>query len=333
MSIWHKLKLYRIKTVLKYIPMSWHNSRKAREFSGRNRLRLFASLLYWFYRYGFDFNDYCTFRFWNLSSAEKKSYISLRRNDILRYRLSTPRAYEIFLNKVEFNKIFKEYIHRDWREVIPGKTTFEEIITFLEKHSSAILKPISDFGGHGIMTIKKTSFNKEAYGKLPLNERFILEECIENSDSLKAIAPGSLNTIRIVTLIDKESQLHIPACVLRMGNGIAATDNYHDGGMACAIEPCTGRLKERAYGMDCAEYVTHPFSGIRFDGFKIDQFDECLLTAKKIARVIPEARYVGWDLAITPSGIEILEGNIPPGEDITQIAAGRGLWKEITNII
>ena len=40
----------------------------------------------------------------------------------------------------------------------------------------------------------------------------------------------------------------------------------------------------------------------------------------------PDARYVGWDLAIAQNGIELLEGNIPPGEDITQIASGCGLW-------
>lgn len=333
MGILKKMRLYRIKTVLKYILESWQNSARAHKYSGRNRFVLFTSLLYWFYRYGFDFNDYCTFRFWNLSSAEKKSYISLRRNNVLRFRLSTPDAYDKFLDKIAFNQIFKDYVGREWMEVIPGKTKFEEISSFLENHSSAVLKPISDFGGHGVQKIKRDFFNEETYMNLPQNERFILEECIENSEPLKSIAPGSLNTIRIVTLIDKNSALHILACVLRMGNGTAVTDNYHDGGMACAIDPATGRLKGRAYGMNCTEYDVHPYSGIRFDGYKVDHFGECLKTAEKLARVIPEARYVGWDLAVTPSGIEILEGNIPPGEDITQIAAGKGLWNEILNKI
>jgi len=60
---------------------------------------------------------------------------------------------------------------------------------------------------------------------------------------LSLIAPASLNTLRFVTVIDKEQNLHIIAALLRMGNGTAITDNYHDGGMACAIDIETGRLK------------------------------------------------------------------------------------------
>lgn len=160
-----------------------------------------------------------------------------------------------------------------------------------------------------------------------------MEECIENIDSIKKIAPQSLNTVRIVTLIDKENKLHILAALLRMGNGSAFTDNYHDGGMACAIDTATGTLRGRAFGMNCIEYETHPISGIRFDGYCIEQFEECLKLIRRIAFEEPRARYVGWDLAITPNGIELIEGNIPPGEDITQISAGRGLWYEICEMI
>jgi hypothetical protein len=43
--------------------------------------------------------------------------------------------------------------------------------------------------------------------------------------------------------------------------------------------------------------------------------------------------YVGWDFAIAKEGggVELLEGNIPPGEDITQLNSERGLWYEMLN--
>ncbi len=118
-----------------------------------------------------------------------------------------------------------------------------------------------------------------------------------------------------------------------MGNGKAHTDNYHDGGMACPIDVYTGKLVGKAYSMNCAEYTTHPMSGIHFDGYKVTGFDTCLDMIKEIVKMNLEARYVGWDFAVTPHGIELLEGNIPPGEDITQIAAGRGLWYDIVKVI
>jgi hypothetical protein len=146
---------------------------------------------------------------------------------------------------------------------------------------------------------------------------------------LSILAPASLNTLRFVTVINKEKKLHIIAALLRMGNGTAITDNYHDGGMACAIDLETGRLKGKAYGMNCVSYDVHPYSKIKFDGYEIPQFEDCVNLIKEIAFVEPEARYVGWDLAITPNGIELLEGNIPPGEDITQIATGCGMWYQM----
>lgn len=167
-----------------------------------------------------------------------------------------------------------------------------------------------------------------------LRERqYVLEVYIENHGDLKKIAPGSLNTIRIVTLIDRKGQLHILAALLRMGNGLGHTDNYHDGGIACPINVETGKLGRLAFGMGCREYEIHPFSKIRFEGYPIPKFFECVELVKRLSMEEPEARYVGWDLAITPSGIELLEANIPPGEDITQLAMGHGIYQDILKLI
>lgn len=331
MSITKKLKLYRIKTAFDYIPESWRNSIILREVSQRNRLSSFLSLLYWFYLYGFDFNDYCTFRFWQLTHTQRKSYISLKRNDSLRFKLSTPGAYKIFLDKALFNEKFRKYIHRDWKE-LSVTDPMSDLNKFLSEHKNVILKPLSDYGGHGVKKISNGSLS--ATDSISLEgDKFIVEECIENNENLKSIAPGSLNTIRIVTLIDKTGKLNILACVLRMGNGKSFTDNYHDGGLACAIDADRGELRGNAHGMNNKEYTHHPFSTIKFDGFKIEKFEQCLSLVKDLSKVVPEARYVGWDLAITPTGIDVIEGNIPPGEDITQIAAGRGLWYEVSGMI
>lgn len=320
------LKLYRIKTVLKYIPESWRNAAFIKDKSDRSRISAFVSLLYWYYFYGHDFNDYCTFRFWEKSSEEKKSYISLRRNDKLRFALSTPAVYKTLLDKAEFNKCYSKYVVRKWLDCRVASDM--EILQFAKSFPRVVAKPIGDYGGHGVLVVNGGDLTITPPSMLR-KEGYILEECIENVDSIKRIAPASLNTIRIVTLIDKDGKLHILAALLRMGNGKDHTDNYHAGGMACPIDVNTGKLFGKAYGMECAEYEVHPLSNIKFDGYEVEGFDDCVSMVYDIASVVPDARYVGWDFAVTPTGIELLEGNIPPGEDITQIAAGRGLWNEI----
>ncbi len=320
----------KIKTVLKYSISSWKNSTYVVEQKPTtNRFLAWVDLIYWFVRYGHDFNDYCTFEFWEKTPEERKSYISLRRNDVLRFAFSTPRVHKLFLDKAVFNKHFKEFVSRGW--ITTEGHTFEELCQFTEKYSSVIAKPLDDFGGHGVF---KIAIDKDNYQdnlerlKDFVNKgiRYIVEETIENAEYIKRLAPGSLNTLRIVTVIDKHKKLHIIAALLRMGNGKAITDNYHDGGMACPIDVETGKLKSTAYGMNNFSCDVHPYSGISFEGHEINDFKICCEMVRKIAFIEPEARYVGWDFAITPNGIELLEGNIPPGEDITQIATGCGMW-------
>lgn len=324
-----RLKIHMIKTAVNYIPMSWKNSVVISGFSHNSRITSFFSLLFWFYFYGHDYNDYCTFKFWTKTFNEKKSYISLKRNDRLRFAMTSPLSFQLFLDKVSFNIRFEKYIRRKW--LAASKCSNEEIKAFVDAHKTIIAKPSTDFGGHGIIRLT-TESGDLPYEKLK-QENYILEECIENVESIKCLAPGSLNTIRIVTVLDKNKDLHIIAALLRMGNGSGFKDNYHDGGLACPIDMEKGVLNGIAYGMECVEYDRHPFSKISFDGYKVEHFEDCLKMISKIAKEETGARYVGWDIAVTPNGIELLEGNIPPGEDITQIAAGRGLWKEITDLI
>ena len=243
--------------------------------------------------------------------------------------LVPPPIYKLFLDKAAFIKCFKEFVSRGW--ITTDGHTFEELGQFIEKYPSVIAKPLDDFGGHGVFKIAKDKDNYKANLErlkdcMNKGTRYIVEETIENAEYIKGLAPGSLNTLRIVTVIDKHKELHIIAALLRMGNGKAITDNYHDGGMACPIDIETGKLKSTAYGMNNFSCTVHPYSGIKFEGYEIKDFKTCCELVRKIAFIEPEARYVGWDFAITQNGIELLEGNIPPGEDITQIATGCGMW-------
>ena len=73
-AIVRKLKLYRISTVLNYCRNSWDNSAFViKQCPSKSRFSVFVDLLYWYIFYGNDFNDYCTFTFWNKSIAERIS--------------------------------------------------------------------------------------------------------------------------------------------------------------------------------------------------------------------------------------------------------------------
>jgi len=230
---------------------------------------------------------------------------------------------------VAFNEKFHKFIKRGW--IATEGRSLEELESFITCYDSVIVKPLAGYGGKGIFLIERNADDyREKIERLSTillkGNKCIIEQVVCNCALLKNIAPNSLNTLRFVTVIDKNKELHIIAALLRMGNGIAITDNYHDGGMACAIDMDAGRMRGMAKGMFCASYDVHPYSKIVFDGYLIPDFFKCMDAIKELAFIVPDARYVGWDIALTPDGIELLEGNIPPGEDITQIASGCGMW-------
>lgn len=288
--------------------------------SKKNDLILWADLVYW-RMMGYDFDDYLSFRFWEKDSKERKQYLSFRENTRWALNVTPGNVVDLFLDKSEWNSRFHKYVKRSWTTT--NGLDRQSILDFIRSNESVILKPLSDYGGVGIRKVTADDPDLEESLEYILAQKdLMMEKCMENHPDLKRLAPSSLNTIRIVTVVDRKGKVHIPAALLCMGSGTSVTDNYHTGGMACPIDITTGRLTKKATGEFNTHYERHPFTGIKFENYLIPRFREVLEMAERIALEIPEARYVGWDFVVTPEAIEVLEGNIPPGEHITQLSAG-----------
>ncbi len=287
----------------------------------KNKFILWADLVYSRLISGYDFDDYCTYRFWEKNKMERSEYLSFRENSRIALKLTPKKTFDLFLDKSKWNTRFSQYINRNWTSI--NGLDRATVMNFIKENEVVILKPLKDYGGVGIRKITIADPNiEESVDYILAQEDMMMEECMENHPDLKRLAPSSLNTIRIVTVLDMKGNVHIPAALLRMGSGTSLTDNYHTGGMACPIDLRTGKLTGTATGEFNTPYLEHPYTKIQFQGYPIPRFQEIMEMARKVALEEPGARYVGWDFVVTPKGIEILEGNIPPGEHITQISSG-----------
>lgn len=56
---------------------------------------------------------------------------------------------------------------------------------------------------------------------------------------------------------------------------------------------------------------------------------ECLEAAK----LIPQCRYIAWDISVTDSGIEFIEGNHDGDFDLLEFFGTIGYWKIIKQYI
>lgn len=71
----------------------------------------------------------------------------------------------------------------------------------------------------------------------------------------------------------------------------------------------------------------HPDSGEQIIGFKVPSWDKIVDLVISAAKVIPEVRYVGWDVAVDDDGnVQLIEGNYGADPDVTQMPCRIGAW-------
>lgn len=180
-----------------------------------------------------------------------------------------------------------------------------------------IVKNTFGFGGKDIFKIKiedgeiyingtKSSI-AELRNKLP--ERAVIQELLEQHDDLKRLHPESLNTSRMIT-VNTGSEIHVIATFLRIGVGNSIVDNLAQGNIYIPIDMATGKLDKMGYShKEPLFFLSHPQTGVVFDGYQIPFFKEGMEAVKKLHNQLPYFFVLGWDVAFTPSGPVIIETN------------------------
>lgn len=202
---------------------------------------------------------------------------------------------------------------------------------FKETNETALfVKPISGIGGKGCFLLKQDQleWQIQKIGDLMLSHNYIHQEKIKQHDTVSNIYSHAINTIRINTYLDTQGKCHIISALMRFGSGNMVTDNESSGGFHVALdiekECLIGTGKESiVYGSTV--HTQHPDTKVLLNGYNIPFIKESLELAKQAASMIP-TRVIGWDMAITPQGPVIIEGNSNPSLHMADIAFG-GLCK------
>ena len=275
---------------------------------------------YCVFRYGFGLTDYLNYQLYNKNKSERKKYLSTKKENKF-YEIVSPSAYkQRYTIKPNFLEDFKKYTKRDF--FVPKEGNFDEFINFLEKHEVFMSKPYDGLGGADVKKeYAKNIENKEEYFNNAIQNRIFLEELVVQHPEMNKLCSTSVNTMRIMTF-NNHGNPRILWMGLRVGNGINAIDNFHAKGMAVNIDINTGKLVGNAIDKDLNEYVEHPTTHIKFDGFQIPCFEEAKKMVLEASLESDKILVVGWDVAISDKGPVIIEGNRRPGFDIVQVLSG-----------
>lgn len=286
--------------------------------TGKGRFWLFRDMVRCGSRYGAGYKDYELCEFYLLTTAQRETYVTRGINNRLVQLLNDPAYYHCVDDKVEFNRRFTEFLRRDWLDMT--KPDFSAFVTFMENKTQVVSKPLADACGRGVELLKRADFPdlRAMFDHLSTMDCGLLEEVIVQHPRLAAIYPHSVNTYRIVT-VRTQGQGHVVYAFIRIGNGGRFVDNLNAGGMTAPIELETGKIQYVAYDKDGITYDTHPMTGTPFVGYELPFWKESLAMCEAATAVVPELGYVGWDIAVSETGPQLIEGNFFPGHDILQL--------------
>lgn len=288
---------------------------KVHDRSGKNKIIIFFDMIICSIKYQAGYMDYYVFNFENLKSNIRKTFITRGINNSYIRTMNNREYYHLFDNKVEFNKLFKKYLNRDYLDL--GNSTYEEFVEFTNKHKTFMAKPTNMQCGKGIekIEIKKQNL-KKLYNKLLENKQYLLEEYVVQSNEMNKLFPNSVNTLRIVSAY-KNTKTTILFRAIRIGNGKNVVDNFNHGGMYSVINE-KGIITKPAIDKEGNIYEVHPVTKTNIVGFEIPYFKEAIKMVKDASKVVKEVGLVGFDIAITNDGPVMIEGNQLPGYDIYQ---------------
>ena len=283
---------------------------------GGGKFRWMLSMAWCLVRYGSRPIDYVRFEFHKKSAIERNRYLTFYR--YLRSIRHFGYGLEGVKDKEAEYHTYKEYIRRDWM-LVDKETTPDKIESFIRKNEAVIAKPIKGDMGKGVMKI--TDVASEDYQTLLCEKEaktFIVEQLIVNCEELSVINPSSLNTVRATTLIEKDGTSRILSMILRVGAPGCHVDNWGAGGVGYNFDVETGVCDMPGRDKKNKPYIYHPGSHVKMLGYELPRYEELKQYVLELTKVYPEARYVGWDVAITPDGFDLVEMNCPAGHDMFQ---------------
>lgn len=290
------------------------------ERSGKNRAAVFCDMVWCALRYGAGYYDYLVFNFYNLTAAQRATFVTRIISKKLNEFMNQPEYFHLFDNKDEFCELFHDYLGRD--VLVMSHSTKEQVREFVSKKDTLFCKLQSKSCGIGCERLKVSDFEsfEALYDYLIAKDFCTIEDNIEQHPALSNLYPNAVNSMRIITVLDAQGEAHCLYVVQKMGLNGSIIDNN------CLFTPVdwedTETLKYPAHSGDTPLgiiYTEHPNTHVHLQGYQIPYAREAVQMCLKAAKVVPQIRYVGWDVAVTPNGPAIIEGNTYNAHDFWQL--------------
>src|SRR5690625_1529869 len=201
--------------------LSYSSSRTA-----RSRIKILLDCLWSVWRYEISLIDYFQFRFFEMKRSHRANWAGTTFMYKSQSKLNSKAAREVFRNKTKFYETFPGFVDQR-RFLVSSRSDISAFSEWLNKmgFNRVVVKPINGQCGVGVSV--NTVYRKGS-SSLIGSERveefvikqgtpFICEAYLENHKSIRKINPECLNTLRLVTWVNKHGEASILAGRMRFG--------------------------------------------------------------------------------------------------------------------
>lgn len=236
-------------------------------------------------------------------------------------------------NKCLYSRLFRDAPHPEivlncvnnvWTDEDFRFVSEEDIDRIVGSCDELIVKQAKDTqGGKNIYFVSGENIVSEFRDACKkINSDIVVQKIIKQHSVLNSINATSVNTIRILTMLNK-NDVKIYSTIIRMGVDGSRVDNASSGGLTCGIDS-EGRLKKYAYNLNGERFENHPTSGISFNSVVIPGFDKACDLCRRLHPSMSDFRLISWDICINEEGEPILiEANLCYGGiNVHQISNG-----------
>lgn len=273
--------------------------------------------------------EYFKMRMFDKSVKEREEFVSSRVLRKYQTQMNAPEAIDVILDKIKFLTFFSELTGRKWAAYETLKRDEQLANSFLNASTGkVVIKNSRGAYGQYVKVVDTKDMTRPQLLKLMEENNFdLLEEFVVQHDDLMRIAPNGLNTVRIMTQMHNGEPVVIGAA-LKL-TAYSNVDNMIAGNFAHPVDIETGKITgPGVYGdITKADVEIHPVTGINIMDFRIPLWNKCIETVKKGALLVPGAKSIGWDVAITNSRALLIEGNHDWSNILWQLPAQKGFKK------
>lgn len=334
-----------LNTISKAIKMSWERAKddNALSFSQQLKEMLLLQL-----KTGFGPGNYHKYLLWQKDMSwqqklgywhDQKYYQFLNKVNPLSYRM-------LARNKVMAKAILKFYNIPDaeylgylsatggFKADGSSFNTAAELEAFLQQRADLdkiCFKPVDGSGGEGFCAVEVERANGILFRELgkstsiPIADflsqsltvqqgcDYIIEKYLQQHPALAIFNPSSLNTLRVWVGKATDGTPKVIAIYLRVGRKGKLIDNKMAGGFGVSIDINSFKtimLLPPDNNDHCYHY--HPDSGEDLINRQLPFRQEVIALAEQVTRILPNTRFVGLDIALTPEKPVIIEFNLAP---------------------